>query len=176
MTVHAFIDEAKRPRYMIVAAIIAPDDLVPVRRALRGLLLSNQRRIHFKDERDARKRQIIELMTSLPVTARIYVCPAAVTELEARKAGLRHLVPDLAALGATRLVLERDDSLITHDRQTLYDAVDKAGCRETLSYNHLRAHEESLLWVADAVAWCWSHGAGWRNHVRPISTEVVIAI
>jgi hypothetical protein len=173
MTVHAFVDEAKRPRYVIVAAIVAPNNLVPVRRALRGLLLGNQRRIHFKDERDARKRQIIELMAGMPLTARIYVCPATVTELEARKAGLRQLVPDLAALGATRLVFERDDSLLTHDRQTLYDAVDKAGCRETLSYDHLRAHEESMLWVADAVAWCWSHGTDWRHRVRPIINEII---
>ena len=82
-------------------------------------------------------------------------------------------VADAAETAATRLVIERDDSLLTHDRQTLYEAVAKAGCGDTLRYEHLRAHEECLLSVADAVAWCWSHRSIWRERVKRIVTDVI---
>jgi hypothetical protein len=42
-----------------------------------------------------------------------------------------------------------------------------------LRYEHLRAHEECLLSVPDAVAWCWSHRSGWRERVRGIVTDVI---
>jgi len=173
MGVHAFVDEAKRPGYLIVAALVSPTDLADARRALRSLLLGNQRRIHFKDEREARKRQILKVVVGLPLTVRVYACATSPSELEARRACLRQLIPDLAAVGAARLVIERDDSLLVHDRQTLYDAVEKAGCRYTLTYQHLRAYEETLLWAADTVAWCWSHGTGWQRHVQAIVEQII---
>lgn len=173
MTAHAFVDEAKRPGYLIVAAVVPAMNLAPARRAIRTLLLGNQRRIHFKDERDSRRRQIIDAITGLDLTARIYVNTAKVAELEARKACLRQMVPDVAALGVTRLVIERDDSLLKHDRQTLVEAVAKADCRDSLRYEHLRAHEESLLSIADAIAWCWSHPSDWRKRVTPIISDVI---
>lgn len=70
-------------------------------------------------------------------------------------------------------MIERDDSLVRQDRQTLYEAVAKAGCRDTMRYDHLRAHEECLLSIPDAVAWCWSHGRPWRGRVAPMVTEVM---
>jgi hypothetical protein len=173
MTAHLFVDEAKRDSYLIVAAVVPATELAEARRAMRGLLLRNQRRIHFKDERDSRKRRILDVISGLPMTAGIYTSITASGDLKARQACLRQLIPDAAALGASRLVIERDDSVLVYDRQTLYDAVAKAGCRDTLRYDHLRAHEECLLWAADAVAWCWSHRSGWRDRVRPIVTDVI---
>ena len=173
MTAHIFVDETKRSGYLLVAVIVQAAELAVSRRTVRSLLLGNQRRIHFKDERDTRKRQILDAMVRLNVTARVYASTTNVRDLEARKACLRQLVPEAAAIGAARLVIERDDSLITHDRQTLYDAVAKAGCRDTLRYEHLRAHEECLLSVADTVAWCWSHRGNWRDRVTPIVANVM---
>ncbi len=174
MTAHMFVDETKRPGYLIIAAVVPVAELGASRKAIRSLLLGNQRRIHFTDERQSRKRQILDTIVDLNLSARIYVSPTnTMGELEARKACLRQLVSDAADIGAARLVIERDDSLLTHDRQTLYEAVAKAGCSDTLRYEHLRAHEECLLSVADAIAWCWSHRSGWRDRVKPIVTDVI---
>jgi hypothetical protein len=159
MTAHIFVDETKRSGYLLAAAIVPLAELAASRRAVRSLLLGNQRRIHFKDERDARKRQILNTVVGLNLTVAVYECATNVRDLEARKACLRQLIPDVAEIGAARLVIERDDSLITHDRQTLYDAVAKAACRDTLQYEHLRAHEECLLSIADAVACAGRIGA-----------------
>ena len=37
-----------------------------------------------------------------------------------------------------------------------------------LQYGHLRAAEESLLALPDAVAWCWAEGGVWRQAVEPL--------
>lgn len=119
-------------------------------------------------------RQIRDTIVELNLSARIYVSPTkGIGELEARKACLRQLVADAAEIRAARLVIERDDSLLIHDRQTLYEAVAKAGVRDTLRYEHLRAHEECLLSVADAIAWSWSHRGAWQERVKPIVTDVI---
>jgi hypothetical protein len=58
------------------------------------------------------------------------------------------------------------------DRRWLYQRVRKAGCTETLEYRHLRAYEEPLLAIPDAVAWCWVKGGEWRGRVEPLVEHV----
>lgn len=72
---------------------------------------------------------------------------------------------------AQMLVLERDDSILRLDRQLLYQQVREHDCVE-LEYRHLRAHEEPLLAIPDAIAWCWQRGGPWRDRVRELVTEV----
>ena len=129
-------------------------------------------RIHFKGERESRRRQILAAILELPVSVRIYSSDLRY-ELDAQQACLAKLVSDIAAAGASRLVIERDDSMVRHDRRTLIEAVAKAGCRDRLRYDHLRSDEDSLLWISDAVAWCWSKGGRWRRQVEPIVFEVI---
>ena len=72
MTVHAFVDESQRERYMICAAVISPSDLQATRRALRGMLLPRQSRLHFVSERPKRRRSLLDAMCELPVRTRLY--------------------------------------------------------------------------------------------------------
>jgi hypothetical protein len=81
-------------------------------------------------------------------------------------------VEDLAAVGAESLFIEQDDSLVGSDRTVLYDAIRKVGAREPLRYEHLRPNEEPLLWIADAAAWCWTHGPEWRRRIQPVVRNV----
>lgn len=151
-----------------MAAVVVPGDLDSVRRELRGLLLPGQSALHFKNERDGRRRQLLGAICGLPVEAFVYVS-AAKSQVEARRACLEALVADLAGEGAQWLVLELSDGDLAADRRTLFDAVRKhfeAG--DGLRYAHLRASAEPLLWVPDAVAWAWSHGGGWRERVSSL--------
>ena len=68
--------------------------------------------------------------------------------------------------------LEQDDSLIESDRRVLYERVRVAGCEHTLRYEHKAAHEECLLAIPDAVAWCWAKGGEWRRRAEPIVAEI----
>jgi|SRR5882757_4393508 len=168
---HIFVDESKRNGLLLAAVAVNAGRLSAARITLRGLLLPGQRRIHFKDERLSRKRQIIRAFAQTGATATIYVAPGP--ELKARASCLAQLVRDAAAVGAHRIVIERDDSLIVHDRRALFDTVKATGHESSLRYDHLRAHEEPLLWLPDAIAWCWDHGGDWRSRITSMLTRVV---
>ena len=37
-----------------------------------------------------------------------------------------------------------------------------------MQYRHVTPHEHPLLWVSDAVAWCYSNGGDWIRRVEAI--------
>jgi hypothetical protein len=89
----------------------------------------------------------------------------------ARGACLQRLALDLARDGGTRLVIEREDPVLK-DLSVLFSAVDKAGVGDALTYEHVRARSEPLLWIPDAAAWCWTHGTQWRRRIAPVVRRV----
>lgn len=108
MTLHAFVDESFAGDYIVAAAVVPADDVKAARLAVRRLLKPGQARIHFKKESDARRAQILSGLEALDLTVRVYV---AENGHDARNVCLERMVPDLATLGVTRLVLERNDPL-----------------------------------------------------------------
>ncbi len=173
MSAHVFVDETKQRGYLLVAGVVVPGDLDPVRRVLRGLVLPGQRRLHMKDENDQRRRSIATAIAVGGVTATIYDAGRRYrNERERRAACLRSLITDTARRGDAMLVLEQDDTLLRWDNQRLIEFTREAGCRDTLRYEHRRAATELLLAVPDAVAWCWAKGGDWRRRVEPIVTDV----
>ncbi|RKR88929.1 hypothetical protein BDK92_3262 [Micromonospora pisi] len=167
-----FVDETKQRGLLVAAAVVLPADLAPARQAIQRLVLPGQRRIHFHKESDARRRQILAAVVELGVRAVVYDATGQRNTKAARDACLVELVADLAKINAARLVLERDDSTLDADRQLLFRQVRMAGMVEPLRYYHLRAHEEELLAIPDAVAWCWAKGGRWRATVNQIVTDV----
>lgn len=96
MALHAFVDESKGRDYIVAAAVIAAGEVSAARRAMRALLLPKQPRIHFRDEKDHRKEQIVTVALDVIVEARIYVCR---TRHSARESCLSAMVPDLVDMG-----------------------------------------------------------------------------
>lgn len=164
---HAYVDETKARGLVVVAAVADPRDLTDVRKALGDLRLKGQERIHFKSERDSRRKEICSVMVALPVHVHVYDA-AALPERAGRTMALQMLVADLAALSATRLIIEQDDSLVKADRQTLYSAIRRHRIQDRLSYEHVRAKQEPMLWIPGAVAWCLAKGGHWGSRVEPI--------
>ena len=168
---HVFVDESKQGRYLLVASVHLSTELAVARKALRELTLPGQRRIHMKKESNARRRQIAAALCALGVEATVYEASRSHGhELAAREACLRGLIGDLP-LSETLMVLERDDSCLDWDRQTLYQLV-RAAERPDLSYQHHRAADEQLLAIPDAIAWCWAKGGDWRRRVEPMVVAV----
>ena len=165
MTGHAFVDETKRGGLLMVAAVLVPRDLAPARTAMRGLCLPGQSRLHFTKERPGRRREIAAAITRTGVALDIYDATAISDQKQARAVCLRQVVVDLASAGAQRLVIEQDDSLLKHDQAVLYAAVRRADVTGSLIYEHLPARSEPLLWIADAAAWCWTHGPTWQQRI-----------
>lgn len=86
------------------------------------------------------------------------------------------LLVDLVDLGGQRLVIEcREASQDKRERRLIATAVRRGAAPVDLAYDHLRARDEPLLWVSDAVAWAYGAGPQWRpraelliDHVRDV--------
>lgn len=173
MNGHVFVDESKERGYLLVAALVARDELTATRTLVRGLVMKGQRRLHMTKESDPRRRKITAALHGSGVHATIYDAGRRYrSELDARAACLTALVTDAASTGTSLLVLEQDESLLRWDRQQLIETTRAAGCRDNLRYEHRRPGSEQLLAIPDAIAWCWAKGGDWRRRVAPIVTTV----
>ncbi|MEU1752479.1 hypothetical protein ABZ436_07475 [Micromonospora matsumotoense] len=168
---HVFVDETKDRGLLVVAAVVLPSDLAAARRTIRSLILPGQRRIHFHKERDDRRRQIIDAIATLSAQAVIFDATHHHNARAARDACLVELVEHSAKINAARLILERDDSTFRADQRLLFEQTRRAGLSSIFRYEQLRAHEECLLAIPDALAWCWAKGGRWRNSVRRMVSE-----
>jgi hypothetical protein len=171
MPKHVFVDETKEHGYLVTAAAVLTGDLAAARRVIRGLIMPRQRRIHFTKESDARRKQILDALGELALEVTIYDGSAHPRRRQ-REACLHSMVADLAAIDARLLVIERDESVEELDRKLLYRRVRELGCADTLVYRHQRTHEEPLLVIPDAIAWCWYRGGHWRTRISPMVTAV----
>ncbi|MFY1618852.1 hypothetical protein [Micromonospora sp. WMMD736] len=171
MNAHVFVDETKERGLLVAAVVVLPADLTAARRTIRDLILPGQRRIHFHKEKDDRRRQIIAAVVKLSAHAVIFDAKRHHDPRAAREACLVELVQHAAKISATRLVLERDDSTFQADRRLLFEQVRKSGTSNNLRYDQLRAHEECLLAIPDALAWCWAKGGRWKTSVQRVVTE-----
>lgn len=167
---HIFVDETKERGLLLVAAVIEARDVGAARQAVSRLTLPGQRSIHFCKERDERRRLILAALRRLPISVTIHDATSIRGPKEARDACLRSLVADAGK--AERLVLELDDSRLKADREVLGLHLRRAALTGQLRYHHLRAHDDRLLAVPDAVAWSWAKGGEWREIVRPMVQTV----
>ncbi len=128
----------------------------------------------MKREQARRRRAILLAVTDAGVEATIYDAARRFpTDLAARKACLETMVKDLASLEENvRILIERDDSLVTADRRHLYELVRGAGAVDRLGYKHGKAHEEPLLALPDIVAWAWVRSGEWRRRLGPVVKQV----
>jgi hypothetical protein len=174
LTGWVFVDESKRHDYLLVAVSTGSIGTEYVRRTMRSLVLPGQYRLHMKDERDARKRSIATAICTCAVRAVVYDAGRRYrNERERREACLRGLVADLAVGGDdVVVVLEEDETLVAYDRAVLFRAVQSSDCAELLSYRHSGPAGEPMLWVPDAIAWCWAKGGDWRRRIAPVIAGV----
>ncbi|WP_432944281.1 hypothetical protein ACQPXM_02485 [Kribbella sp. CA-253562] len=160
-----FVDESKSKGLLMAAARCPADDVGVHRKALRGLLLAGQERLHFRHETDARRKRILGAIAEFRLVVDLY--HAERDTLAGRQACLEAIVRDSAGT-AGRLVVERDESTYQRDRRTLHAACYRYNCPE-LRWDLLAPKLDPLLWVPDAVAWAWTRGGAWRRSVARFS-------
>ena len=173
MSAHVFVDESKSRGFLLAASVVPAPDLASLRRAVDALRLPGQRRIHFTSERDDRRRLILAALLDAGPAVVIYQAPQECPITRARDLTMARLADDAIRLGAARIVVERDDQAVHSDRRIIRERAELAGRHDSLRYVHLRAHEECLLAVPDAVAWCWAKGGDWRRRVAPLVARAV---
>lgn len=133
---------------------------------MQELRLPGQRRVHFKSESDSRRRQILSRMCALDVRVGVWVV-RQLPDREARPLSLGSLVDAAARAAVSQLAIERDASLESADRRLISEVLRRHGATQ-LDYRHAAPHEHPLLWVSDAVAWCYSNGGDWIRCAEPI--------
>jgi hypothetical protein len=167
--VHAFVDESIRASYHLVAAVVEPADLTASRALLRGLRLPGERRLHFQSEGNARRSTVLSALQSVEARAWIYVGRGKAESV--RTSAFAALTADLTRVNASRLAIESRGELL--DRADRLAVARSVAAGTGMTYEHLLPHEEPLLWLADAIAWCYGAGARWRPRVEPLIERVV---
>lgn len=126
--VHGFADESIRgSTYLLAVAIVPVSALAAARTRLRGLRLPGQRRIHFKHERDDRRRRLLAEFNAICDRIRIYRFKDYDwrTEQSARDQLLIAAARDLRLLDGRRLVLESREGRDNRDRAALHRGPDR---------------------------------------------------
>lgn len=162
-----FIDETKAGGYTVVSAAIVAADVALMRKKVAELRKPGQRRIHFVKEKDSRRREILSAFGRLGVACQLYGAPG-LTDAVARERCLVELIADAANSSVSRIVLERDNSIVEFDRRILFRELESHGIRDQVTYAHETSAAELLLCIPDAVAWSYARGGEWKTRVQPL--------
>lgn len=169
MTAQLFVDESKRHGCVMVAVEYSPNHVASHRGIISKQLRPGQRRFHFKTERDSVRRQLIEIIAAQQPQAFVFTATSGYEPL-ARIECLKAISALAIRRNANRLVIERDETRDRNDRRTLTDAL--RGHQNHLTWEIQQSSAEPLLWVADAIAWCWVHPQKrWRDSIQDLVAD-----
>lgn len=166
-----YVDESKVKGYTMVTTNIDSRFKNATEKTLRAQLLPGQRRIHFTKESPARRRHFLSKLEKLDFQANVFHC-ATKNHAHGRHACLVALIDHAAKVGCTRISFEREASVEAADRRTLFSELKKHGLASSLAYSFEEPHREPLLWVSDAIAWCYTKGGDWRRRVTPLISGI----
>jgi len=122
--------------------------------AMRKLLLRGQRKVHWKDESDERRDQIVETIVGIDVQHLVVVRNAQQGEPSERRRHkcLERLLPEPEQRSVSRIVMEsRGGADNNRDLQFLQDLRASRRVSTRLRRYHARGKEEPLLWLPDAI-------------------------
>lgn len=165
-----FVDESKAKGYYLAATAVVPGEIAAINKALRQLTRAGQDRIHFKKESDSSRRKLLSQFCTLELSVAVYAT-RGLPDKEARERCLIALATDAAEAEVDLLMLERDESLVKADKRILRETLIRLDCR-TPRYDHAVPTAHPVLWVSDAVAWCYQAGGDWWRRAQPLVSGV----
>jgi hypothetical protein len=150
--------------------LVSGRDLAFTRRRVRSLLQPGQRRIHFHDERPARRATLLADFADLPVAALAVVVHRShrTSEFRARAVAMAALVEAAQQRGLERLIIEsRQDD---RDDVATIQRVRKAS--PPLRFEFRSGVDDPLLWLADGVTWATAAGGEWPARLGSVLREI----
>ena len=162
---HVFADESKARHYTMAAVALSQTTLDSARRELRALRAGGQRALHFKNESPRRRRIILAAIAEQGWLAQV-VQSEATREHDARPECLEFVVDLAQRIGASKLTLELDESVVQRDRRELFRIAQSRSLSPGFSYDLAPRSAEPGLWAADAIAWSFVHGGEWRQRIE----------
>lgn len=155
----AFSDESRRGGvYVVAAVVVETTEVAAVRAEVKAFLRSNQRRVHMTHESRARRNQFLALVERVVDTTHVVAAPIAGSPLaQVRDRAIRAMAAALLEDGVSSWHIEQMVPTIERrDRLAIADVLRRDPEGRKCVYDHRPAHDEPLLWAADAVAWASS--------------------
>ena len=135
------------------AAIIDTQDLEKVREELRPLRLPGQVKLHWTDERNSRRRKIVDTLSGIDSMQAIITHQSEVskkTERHRRKC-LEQMYFELSEMHVHNVTLEsRQEAQNKRDIAHIV-ALQGQGQSAGIRLRHVRGGDDPLLWIPDAV-------------------------
>ncbi|MDQ1123463.1 hypothetical protein [Microbacterium trichothecenolyticum] len=179
----AFIDESSavrsstRQEYLIGAGFIPFEACDEIREQLRCLALPGQVKLHWTDESEPHRRNIVERISALaPMTRVVTHRSERVKKNErCRRNCLEALYHDMAGMEVFDLLLEdRSPSQNSRDGERIV-ALQGQGLDSRVRIAHRRGGDEPLLWIADVLLGAINAAAlGQPAHLETLQETVVL--
>lgn len=167
-----FADESKQVKYIFGVCLAESWVLEETRKSLSGLVFPGQRSLHFGNESDSRRHQLLKIMLALPCRFLILESEEK-NSIEGRRVGLRQIIKLANSLEVDHITIERDDSSYLSDAQLLRAEYLDRTLPERRRFEIVPRHQEPLLWVADGLAWSHQRGGRFRSTMLDAGVEVI---
>lgn len=166
--------------YVLAATVGDPSVLELARRVLLGLRLKGQRKLHWRDESDPRRRLITDAIAAIPLEHVIIVRDGRTGERPERRRRhcIERMLYELDNLNVATATFESrgraDDG---RDRAMLDAMRARKVVTSELRIEHQLGHQEALLWVADAVCGAVTQQrVGNDRYLKTISGQVQVQV
>lgn len=166
------VDEVKSKRFILCAVTCDISKRNLIYQTLSDLRLPGQTRIHFVDESDRRRKQILGAISKLPIKVQFFVAPDQ-SDAVARERALGELIMCLPNRGNVEILIEQDENFIRRDRAVIQRGLFQIGRLDQVAYRHVLARQEPLVWLPDVYAWVANRGGSWRGYLGEIEHEFV---
>ena len=174
------ISPAADPRFRPLTATwsrawstVAGSDIERVRRRLRACVLSGQRRLHFVNERNQCRQQLLAEFGRRPTRGQVVaVRLGARGGGHARKVALEQILTELHT-DVDHPFIESRHGRDSDDRRVFAASLKLLDRSRSLRYEHRQPFEEPGLWLPDGFA--WAAGAGRDRRSLPARRHITIA-
>ena len=174
-----FIDESFRPSvpvYVVASVQVDAHHAARLRYDIKGLLPPRAGRFHWRNESEASRFRMLEVLTGSEAIAEVYVCTATQKQERSRTQCIELMLWDLMTGDAPELVFEsRQEHNDRRDRSKILNSQKRGAAPELLRYSFELPHREPLLWLADAAAGAVSASyAGDGRYVARLGASVLV--
>ncbi len=153
----------------MVAVVLRANEVGRARRTLAGIR-GERGRLHFTSASANRRARLVAACISHVNEIWMYDAHGSSEEVGARRWSVVLLVGDALAASVGRLVIERDETRERDDQATIRATLRSHKAEDFFAFEHASVSEETLLALADTVAWCLSRDRNWRERIAAIPT------